>query len=102
MIRLKKNINKKILKKKIIIFDLDGVLINSKLNMKKSWQQVQKKFDLKNISFNNYFQHIGKPFETILNELKIFENHKKIKKCYDSSSIKNLYLIKDNAIIRLD
>ena len=36
-------------KKKIFIFDLDGVLIDSKKNMKKSWSVV-KKFLLKKIS----------------------------------------------------
>ena len=33
---------------RVIIFDLDGVLIDSKSNMKKSWKAVQLKFDLNN------------------------------------------------------
>ena len=88
MTRQEKNI------KKILIFDLDGVLINSKTNMKKSWESVQRKFSYKEIKFKKYFNEIGIPFEEILKNLKIFKNHKQIKKCYDETSIKNNNLIK--------
>ena len=84
---------KKILKK-IIIFDVDGVLIDSKLNMKKSWISVQKKFGLKKTKFKDYFSKIGLPFEKILEQLSIHSNHKEIKKCYDNTSVKNVRLIK--------
>ena len=82
------------IQKKIIIFDIDGVLIDSKLNMKKAWGSVQKKFLLKKIKFSNYFDKIGLPFEEILKRLSIKSNHKKIKKCYDDTSLKNINLIK--------
>ena len=80
--------------KKIIIFDVDGVLVDTKLNMKKSWRSVQKKFLLKKIKFNSYFDKIGLPFEEILKKLQIKSNHKEIKKCYDDSSIRNINSIK--------
>ena len=89
MINLRKNINKK-----VIIFDLDGVLINSKDNMQKAWLSVQKNFNLHNIKFDDYFSKIGKPFKQILLELNINKNHKKIKECYDNNSKKNVKLIK--------
>ena len=82
------------IQKKIIIFDVDGVLINSKLNMKKAWSSVQKKFHLKKIKFNSYFEKIGLPFEEILKRLSIKSNHKTIKKCYDDTSLRNINLIK--------
>ena len=82
------------IQKKIIIFDIDGVLIDSKLNMKKAWGSVQKKFLLKKIKFSNYFDKIGLPFEEILKRLSIKSNHKKIKKCYDDKYLKNINLIK--------
>ena len=88
MTRQEKNI------KKILIFDLDGVLINSKTNMKKSWESVQRKFSYKEIKFKKYFNEIGIPFDEILKNLKIFKNHKQIKKCYDETSIRNNNLIK--------
>ena len=39
----------------LIIFDLDGVLINSKNNMKIAWSDVRKKFNIKN-KFSEYFK----------------------------------------------
>lgn len=83
---------KKILKK-ILIFDVDGVLINSKSNMRAAWEAVKKKFNLKH-DFNDYFSQIGKPFENILLKLLITKNHLKIKKIYDHVSIKNFNKIK--------
>ena len=32
---------------KLVIFDLDGVLIDSKPNMKFAWNMVRKKFNIK-------------------------------------------------------
>ena len=59
---------------KLIIFDLDGVLIDSKNNMRLSWGLVKKKYRISQ-SFNSYFNLIGLKFENILEKLKI--NNKK-------------------------
>ena len=53
-----------------LIFDLDGVLIDSKNNMKNSWNSVRKELKVKQ-SFKKYFTHIGYPFEKILNKMGI-------------------------------
>ena len=79
-------------KKKIFIFDLDGVLIDSKKNMKKSWSVVKKKFLLKK-NFNDYEKFIGLRFLNILKNLKISKNLKKIEKEYKLQSIKNINLV---------
>ena len=52
---------KKILKKKFahFIFDIDGVILNSKNNMKFSWIATNDKFDLKK-SFSKYYGVITK------------------------------------------
>lgn len=76
-------------KYKAIIFDLDGVLIDSKQNMSLAWSQVKKKTGIKK-SFKEYFKYIGLPFTQILFKLKINNNHRKIQNIYSSSSIKNL------------
>ena len=62
----------KLLKNKLIIFDLDGVLIDSKNNMKSAWNYTKKKYKL-NASFNEYFNHVGMPFNSILRSLNIFD-----------------------------
>ena len=85
---------KKIFYKKVIIFDLDGVLVDSKTNMKISWNAVQKKFNLQDIKFYDYFSKIGQPFFEILKQLNIKNNYDEVKSCYDETSIQNLKTIK--------
>ena len=46
---------------KLIIFDLDGVLINSLNNMKYALKNTNKKLGLK-LEFNKYRKYIGLPF----------------------------------------
>ena len=55
---------------KLIIFDLDGVLINSLNNMKYALKNTNKKLGLK-LEFNKYRKYIGLPFTQILFKLKI-------------------------------
>ena len=66
MIKYAKPINKKY---QIVIFDLDGVILNSKENMRLSWNDVNKHFNLKT-PFHLYFKNIGMPFKTILKNQK--------------------------------
>ena len=54
--------------KKLILFDVDGVLFNSKKNMENSWNQVMKKYSI-NKNFNEYKKFIGLPFNVILQKL---------------------------------
>ena len=80
--------------KKLIIFDLDGVIFDSKENMRLSWNDVNRKLNL-GIKFNSYFSKIGKPFEKILYELKVNKkNIVKAKKIFRHSSINHLNKIK--------
>ena len=69
-----------------IIFDLDGVIIDSKENMRISWYKTCKKHNIK-ISFESYFKQIGIPFINILNNLNIKNNQKKIENSYRKYSI---------------
>ena len=79
--------------KKLYLFDLDGVLFDTKKNMQKSWDGVNKEFKL-NIKFKEYFSRIGIPFEDIMKNLGIYKNINKIKSCYGLNSIKYEKLIK--------
>ena len=80
-------------KKKVIIFDLDGVLINSLPNMQYSWNQVKKKYKLES-SFNEYKKYIGLPFNEILKKLKIKKLREEIYLDYNFYSKKNLHKVK--------
>jgi len=79
--------------KKLLILDLDGVLINSKPNMKKSLAQTSKKLNIK-LSFKTYENYLGLPFEKIINKMKIKTNVLEIKKNYEFFSLKSLNNIK--------
>ena len=77
------------------IFDDDGVILNSKENMRFSWNETSIKFGL-NIKFSQYFKNIGLPFPAILKKINIKKNYKNIEKEYRKNSIKyfkkiNLY-----------
>lgn len=76
--------------KKLYLFDLDGVIIDSKKNMRISWSSVNKKFGLK-VPFNKYFFFIGRDFKDIMKKLKIKnKNFKIIEEAFKKESIKNL------------
>lgn len=78
---------------KLVLFDLDGVLLDSKNNMYLSWREVKKEFNLK-VGFDKYFKNIGIPFDHILKKIKIKKNIKQISKVYQKTSIKKFNKIK--------
>ena len=79
-------------KKKLLIFDLDGVIFDSKKNMEFAWNKTSKKFNLK-IPFYLYFKKIGMPFLKILETLNVKPDNS-IYKCFKKSSLKKINLIK--------
>ncbi len=79
-------------KKYFIMFDLDGVIFDSKKNMESAWKITSKKFNL-NVSFPKYFSKIGMPFLKILKSLGI-KADERIYKCYKEASLCKVHLIK--------
>jgi HAD superfamily hydrolase (TIGR01549 family) len=94
---MKKN---KTLKKKLIIFDLDGVIVNSLVNMRISWNYISKKYYL-NVRFNDYKKYIGLPFKKILKNLNILNNPNILFNDYNKISKQNLNKIKFYKNIKL-
>ena len=80
-------------KNKLILFDLDGVLIDSEKNMRAAWQEVRSEFRI-DTKFEEYRKFVGLPFFKVLKSLKIKKNLKKIKRIFDLGSINNVNLIK--------
>ena len=80
-------------KKKIIVFDLDGVLINSKDNMIDKIKKTNKFCNI-NIKFKEYEKYIGLPFNKILYNVGIKKEHEKIKRIYKKFSFKNISKVK--------
>ena len=75
--------------KQLYMFDLDGVLIDSKENMRMSWTSCKAEHNLEQ-EFEEYFKHVGKPFKVILKEIGIMTNHDAIKKTYDNASVSHI------------
>tara|TARA_B100000941_G_C28337886_1_gene465109 strand:+ start:125 stop:724 length:600 start_codon:yes stop_codon:yes gene_type:complete len=67
-----------------VIFDLDGVLIDSRENMSYAWSMVKHHCKI-DISFEKYFEEIGKPFKDILHAIGVPEvNYEQVEKIYNS------------------
>ena len=82
-----------------ILFDFDGVLIDSLPAMEIAWKSVQNKFGIIN-TFVDYKKYIGLPFKEILKQLNIDKKfHKGIKEHYSKISSQNKKLIKLNPYV---
>ena len=80
-------------KKKLVLFDLDGVLIDSKSNMRQTWELVSDEFGL-TVSFESYFANIGRPFRDILSIIGVNEHQFDIEKRYNKLSYETIAQVK--------
>ena len=79
-----------------VLFDFDGVLIDSLPAMEIAWNSVRSKYKIKN-GFDQYKKFIGLPFQKILEELEIDSSKKDlVKKYYSKITSENIDLIKLN------
>lgn len=76
----------------LVIFDMDGVLVDSKANMECSWKAVQERFGI-DVPFERYFENIGRPFVDIMNILGLGHLADELESVYFSSSRFNSDLI---------
>ena len=82
-------------KKNLIIFDLDGVLIDSIENMKLALKMTSLSVNIK-LDFKLYKKYLGLPFEIIMSKMGIKKDVKKIKKKNSYFSKKNISKIRIN------
>jgi phosphoglycolate phosphatase len=77
--------------KKSVLFDLDGVLLDSRPNMEHAWNDVRERLGI-SIDFEDYFQNIGRPFRDILKILGVQNRAEEIESIYTQSSKDNFNL----------
>ena len=71
--------------KRLVLFDLDGVLLHSQENMRQAWDVVLNKTDV-NLPFEAYFSLIGRPFKDIMAILGVTTDVERIEKIYMAAS----------------
>ena len=71
--------------KRLILFDLDGVLLDSQENMRQAWGVVRERTSLE-IPFESYFALIGRPFKDIMGCLGVDSDIERIEKIYMTAS----------------
>jgi len=64
----KVNVKEIIKSKELILFDLDGVIVDSLDNMHEAWKVTANKHGIKN-DFSEYKEHIGIPFQDIMKKM---------------------------------
>ena len=79
--------------KKLIIFDFDGVIIDSKTNMSLAWNSVCRELSSK-VLFTTYFKNIGFPFNEILKKIKFEKNFRSANFLYNKAALDNQHRIK--------
>jgi len=78
--------------KRLIAFDLDGVIVDSRGNMELAWNEVQTRLGVCT-PFESYFALIGRPFTDIISRLGLLPQLKEIEDVYSTTSSRNMDLI---------
>jgi phosphoglycolate phosphatase len=76
----------------LALFDLDGVLIDSRANMAAAWRAVQSQCAVQ-VPFERYFAQIGLPFADILGRLGLSEALTEAEAIYARASIEHFDLV---------
>jgi phosphoglycolate phosphatase len=75
--------------KRLVLFDLDGVLLDSRDNMERSWKQVRERLGV-TVEFDKYFAEIGRPFGVIMQRLGLGDRAEEIEEVFRMASMENL------------
>jgi phosphoglycolate phosphatase len=66
---------------RLVLFDLDGVLVDSREGMSIAWATVQRELGV-SVPFEDYFSEIGRPFAEILALLGLSSRRAEIERVY--------------------
>ena len=75
---------------RLLLLDLDGVLLDSQSNMEIAWTAVRNTLGV-SVTFEEYFEKIGAPFGDILNDLGIGDQLEEIEPIFRTESMKALH-----------
>jgi phosphoglycolate phosphatase len=78
---------------RLALFDLDGVLLDSRANMETAWKAVQEKH-APGVPFADYFSLIGRPFREIMARLDLSHCASQAESTYHRASLDNAHLLR--------
>ncbi|NDV88057.1 HAD-IA family hydrolase [Aurantimonas aggregata] len=76
--------------KSLILFDLDGVILDSRRNMEIAWHSVQEECGIA-LPFEVYFAEIGRPFPDIMARLGLAHSAGAIERVFRRASSQSLH-----------
>jgi phosphoglycolate phosphatase len=79
--------------KRLVLFDLDGVLLDSRENMRRAWQKVREEFRT-DVSFERYFGEIGRPFSAIMERIGLGDRAAAMEATFRVASMDNLDVLR--------
>jgi HAD superfamily hydrolase (TIGR01549 family) len=92
--------------RRLVLFDLDGVLVDSRAVMDTAWEAVRRRVGV-TVPFASYFREIGRPFHEIIDRLGLASRLAEIEQVYRSVSMEHCREARafpgvDDALRRLD
>ncbi|MBO0904152.1 HAD family hydrolase [Jiella sonneratiae] len=72
-------------RKSLVLFDLDGVIVDSRSNMEAAWAAVRRDLGV-GVPFSAYFAEIGRPFQDIMARLGLAHQGRRIEAAYRRAS----------------
>lgn len=71
----------------LALFDLDGVLVDSRDVMQEAWATVQRDLGV-TVPFAAYFREIGRPFADIMERLGLADRREEIERVYRATALR--------------
>jgi len=72
---------------RLALFDLDGVLVDSRDAMQEAWEAVQRDLGV-TVPFAAYFREIGRPFADIMERLGLADQAQEIERVYRATALR--------------